>query len=252
MFSILCLLVAVRQKLHVNAYKDELGIILQEASAVKEELESIMNNTVELSRNVTDDIDCRLQEYRDASVLYSAAVALPPAAPVHSALPPSRDDIHQRVPAVLEEPARRRVYEVARDLNVSCRELLDRLKNEGVPVKNHLSLIEPEDLQMAGYSLDSPPVAAGLRQVPNPGPETNGGDVAASARTMPERPAFTPDSRSDEFVLEDLKQAHPYIAVRTLHERGYAVWEIAKMLGRGQGEINLILNITRKKQVQSL
>lgn len=237
-FSLLCLLVAVRQKLHVNAYKDELGIILQEASAVKEELESIMNNTVELSRNVTDDIDCRLQEYRDFSVLHSVS------APVESTqiqktpesdMQPSHPS--RELPA---EPSRRRVYEVARDMNISSRELLERLRSNGIQVKNHLSLIEPDAL--SGCRTDPPP------------PDCH--DVKDMRPLLAAAPDPVPGAaqagESEDFSLEELLRAHPYIAVRTLYERGYQVWEIAKILGRGQGEVNLILNITRKKQAQSI
>jgi len=51
-----------------------------------------------------------------------------------------------------------------------------------------------------------------------------------------------------EEELEKLKEVHPYIAVRTLHAKGYTVNQIARMLDRGQGEVNLILNITKKSK----
>ena len=50
------------------------------------------------------------------------------------------------------------------------------------------------------------------------------------------------------FNQEELRQAHPYLVVPRLYRCGYDLEEIARILGRGQGEIELILNLYKKKQ----
>jgi transposase len=50
------------------------------------------------------------------------------------------------------------------------------------------------------------------------------------------------------FSIDELKTAHPYIAVRTMYENGYSIRQIAQILDRGQGEISLILNLAKRKQ----
>ncbi|MDD2585229.1 MAG: hypothetical protein PHT79_00600 [Syntrophomonadaceae bacterium] len=50
------------------------------------------------------------------------------------------------------------------------------------------------------------------------------------------------EQEPDYFVM------HPYIAVKTLYNNGLTVTEIAKTLGRGQGEVKLILNLCTKKK----
>ena len=49
--------------------------------------------------------------------------------------------------------------------------------------------------------------------------------------------------------IETLRSAHPNITVPRLYNEGYTVSEIAELLGRGQGEIRLILDIQNKKEV---
>ena len=53
----------------------------------------------------------------------------------------------------------------------------------------------------------------------------------------------------EEQYQQELKSAHPYIAVKALTEQGYSVKEIARVLDRSQGEIELIQNINIKKNV---
>jgi hypothetical protein len=51
--------------------------------------------------------------------------------------------------------------------------------------------------------------------------------------------------------LNDIRKAHPYIAVPRLYYEGYTIAEIAGLLEKGQGEIKLILDIQRKREVGS-
>jgi len=51
--------------------------------------------------------------------------------------------------------------------------------------------------------------------------------------------------------MDEIKQAHPYLAGRTPSEQGYDQKEIARILGRGQSEINLIMNLTKRKMASN-
>ncbi len=259
-FSVFCLTLAVRQKLQVDVYKDELGLILQEASAVKDELETIMSSTVELSKSVADNIDSRLNEYRQVVEQQSPAGEASRSINLPTGLDSSK-------PA----PGGRRIYEIARDMNITSKELIIIIRSQGIKVKNHLSVADPEIVTSAVKQ------ANGANILPSAGIRANAGEIQTvqgdgpgetirvvplqtgeSQEWPPEEDAYVavPGSYTGvrdgmDFSMEELRQAHPYIAVRTLHERGLAVWEIAKLLDRGQGEISLILKLTGKKQAQS-
>lgn len=51
--------------------------------------------------------------------------------------------------------------------------------------------------------------------------------------------------------IEELRRAHPYIAVPRLYNEGYTIPEIAEILEKGQGEIRLIIDVNRKREVGS-
>jgi len=53
------------------------------------------------------------------------------------------------------------------------------------------------------------------------------------------------------FSIEDLRKAHPYLVVPRLKEQGWSVQEIAEILGRGLGEIQLILDLHSRKEACS-
>jgi len=53
------------------------------------------------------------------------------------------------------------------------------------------------------------------------------------------------------FSIADLRRAHPSIVVPRLFNDGYSVAEIAELLDRGQGEIRLILDIQKRREVGS-
>lgn len=69
-----------------------------------------------------------------------------------------------------------------------------------------------------------------------------------------DKPARKPDSYTKverpplPFTIEELRRAHPYLVVPRLYERGLSVEEIAEILERGKGEVNLILDIYRKRE----
>ena len=49
--------------------------------------------------------------------------------------------------------------------------------------------------------------------------------------------------------IEDLRQAHPSIVVPRLWNDGYSILEIAELLNRGQGEVRLILDIQKRREI---
>ncbi|MGE5416625.1 MAG: DUF6115 domain-containing protein [Acidobacteriota bacterium] len=53
------------------------------------------------------------------------------------------------------------------------------------------------------------------------------------------------------FYLEDIRRAHPYIIVPRLHNEGYTIPQIAELLDKGQGEIKLILDVQKRREVGS-
>ena len=53
------------------------------------------------------------------------------------------------------------------------------------------------------------------------------------------------------FTIEDLRRAHPSIVVPRLWNDGYSIPEIAELLNRGQGEVRLILDIQKRREISS-
>lgn len=51
------------------------------------------------------------------------------------------------------------------------------------------------------------------------------------------------------FRIEDLRRAHPSIVVPRLFNDGYSIPEIAELLDRGQGEVRLILDVQKRREV---
>jgi len=70
-------------------------------------------------------------------------------------------------------------------------------------------------------------------------------DSISRADTPDDNKRIKRDTPPDDFL--SLQTIHPYIAVKTLLERGYSAKQIAQELNRGQGEINLIINLLNKK-----
>lgn len=59
------------------------------------------------------------------------------------------------------------------------------------------------------------------------------------------------DRKPLPFPVEDLRRAHPSIVVPRLWNDGYTIPEIAELLDRGQGEVRLILDIQKRREVSS-
>ena len=65
------------------------------------------------------------------------------------------------------------------------------------------------------------------------------------------RSAERPNRKALPFSIEDLRRAHPSIVVPRLWNEGYSIPEIAELLNRGQGEVRLILDLQKKREISS-
>lgn len=76
-------------------------------------------------------------------------------------------------------------------------------------------------------------------------------EPVAVAKFSPNAPYVpqTTNANAIPFPVDDLRRAHPSIVVPRLHFEGFSVQEIAELLDRGQGEVQLILDLHRKRQV---
>ncbi|MGE5544334.1 MAG: DUF6115 domain-containing protein [Bacillota bacterium] len=73
-------------------------------------------------------------------------------------------------------------------------------------------------------------------------------------RAPDKKPYRTVERRSKKplpFAVEDLRRAHPSIVVPRLWNAGYSISEIAELLDRGQGEVRLILDIQKRREISS-
>lgn len=159
----LTLLIIYRQNRFLESYRDELAQSINESQAVKEELQSLMMQVVQLSDNMIAGLEHQV-----------------PKGPAHleiSAVPPERE---------LPQPRE-----------------------------------ETEDIRLALRSI-IPPVSH---------------DQAEQVVSFENRNR-TDSGRETTTVYEQ---------VSTLYGEGYSITEIARIMNRGKGEINLILNLNRKR-----
>lgn len=211
----------IKQGNLLKGYTDELAGVITEAENIRKDLIQLMDDALGLSQTLVDDLDARL----------AAQSAITPVSPEYPDTPALTEQPPSKV--IKFNPcnsARIRVYDLARELDLPSRELIAILQNSGIKVTSHMNLVDAgqsralvqEFIQGADYSNM---------------PSDQGTVVITDA------PGAEPE------FMASLQSAHPYLAVRSLYEKGYPVWQIAKILGRGQGEINLILNLSRKKQI---
>lgn len=155
-----------QQRQVIKNYSGNLHELIHEAGAVKRDLETLMDGAVNLSRQIIEDLDKKIQV--------------------------ATTDQAQRA----------------------------EIKN------NNISLLDSNNYQ------DTAEIKEQDKQL---------------VADMPQIDAETSYSIEQE-QEPDYLAMHPYIAVNTLYKKGLNVKEIAKKLGRGQGEVILILNLCAKKK----
>lgn len=296
-----------RQKSFLESCSKELKASLLQAQEVKCDLEEIMLNTINMSRELVDDLERRMKNEAepDADALSAAPSVLPEYAPEPEAAvarvqtekrspeglampaglggsrmpakiesPKSFEqklepDAHiKTMPAAVfisrpqfsrtinhEAPESRtsaggacgpRVHELAEELKTSSKELLTICRQLGLPINHHMKVLSAEQVAAIKAKWFFGEQYAAPQQ---PSFQPN----AAAAGALPEKTGFNKidSDRERQFSMDEIKQAHPYLAVRTLSEQGYDQKEIARILGRGQSEINLIMNLTRRKMASN-
>lgn len=225
---------------------EEFRNTVDEAHIVKTDLDSMLDKSIGLSRAMVDGIDTRLaeleqlqEEARRTQLLIQQItekrVALMEVSSM-AALPANCEDDYSAEEWLEGPPAKGnkiRVYELARELNMNSKELVVTLQDLGFPVNNQLNTLDYE-------------LTLSIRQK-----LTLTSDDKA-VYDMDDRVLSMEDYKhadEQELDIDALREAHPYLAVRTLQEAGYSVCDMAQMLNRGQGEIILIINLINKKKV---
>lgn len=159
----LTLLIIYRQNRFLESYRDELAQIINESQAVKEELQSLMLQVVQLSDSMVAGLE-------------------------------------QQVPkgsAHLEIAAARQTQELRHEM------------------------VETNDIRLALHQI-IPPASHGQADQAVTSLENNNTDSGGEIPTV-------------------------YEQVSTLYGEGHSITEIARIMNRGKGEINLILNLNRKR-----
>lgn len=278
-------------------YSQELNETVNEAMSVRTELQSIMQEAIEISQALVNDFEEKvIPADKAASSMEIAAAKEPNVLNAPEEEKPRKIEIKEVHWEPLISCERIRVYELARELDMSSKELLNIVKDLGFKINNHMNMLDEEQVQLVRENIIGEKqvlveATAEKREEKNtkkepeptsyamPGAEQAGNRInllikdtykaaenysAVNLTETKTEPANHLEKHIEKQVKEDeemlpmpqlgfsvgeMKAAHPYIAVKTLYDKGYTVREIAKLLDRGQGEISLILNIAKKKAV---
>jgi len=233
-----------KQKLFVENYSRDLQASLLEAREVKCDLEEMMLNTINLSRELVDGLESKIPIASKVPAQNVPSVS----AASSQELPQEKKARKQSRP--LPDAAggvKIRVYEMAEEIGMNTREFMRLCQESGFAVSHHMNVMSEEQISYfrQGRHLQQPESKQEVLD-----------EVAYAEESCPEAAECQENCLPQnliqpkmEFSLEEVKQAHPYIAVRMLSEQGFNQKEIAQILDRGQGEVSLILNLAKKKQV---
>lgn len=201
----------------LKSYTEELSNVMNQAQNVKKDLIQLMDDALSLSETLVDEIDTKWESEKNKN--HSADIDLE--------INDNEPELQYTDKVVKFNPGnnnRIRVYDMAREFHISSRELVNMLQDSGLKITSHMNLIDADQVRTLINNIICPSEDRDLLSVSEPDSTSKDTDLAIGLQT-----------------------ANPYTAVPSLYEKGYPVWKIAKMLGRGQGEINLILNLSRKK-----
>lgn len=172
-------------------------------------------------------------------------------------------------PAVHDHrPKKIRIHLLAKELQMTNQALIDIVRNLGIEVHNHMNALderqvalvmntisnsypskpekETSELSLSASKIEVHPVTwSSFPAADNAGAPDN--EAMIPPETIPAPVQAAQPVLGIGFTIEELRNAHPYIAVKTLYDNGYPIRDIAKMLDRGQGEVSLILNLSKKK-----
>lgn len=228
---------------------DEFRSTIDEAHIVKSDLDNMLEKSISISRTMVDDIDYKMAELNQlqneamhTQILIQQIAERRMAVAELSGSVAEVDGLAEESNALSGEmPAKTnkiRVYELARELNMNSKELVVMLQELGFPVNSQLNTLD--------YELSLP-----IRQkiMVNLTGANLGMDSSADNDRVILLDSFKPIDDVSIIDIDALREAHPYLAVRTLQEKGYSICEMAQLLNRGQGEISLIINLINKKRV---
>lgn len=301
-----------RQKSFMESCSKELKASLQQAQEVKCDLEEIMLNTINMSRELVDDLERRLKiDPEPVSAMFTADQTLHSESSMESQLPDSPEKsggarTKAILPAVVLNPGAsfpekvagpklfnqkteagygagtipaalfnsktqltdtlksklpesqtnsdgsgsQRVHELADELKTSSKELLTICQQLGLGINHHMRVLSPPQIEAikAQWFFGEPLTLQKTQTQPSFQTEIVSVSNPSQEKMVLNNVGF---ERGQQFSIEEIKQAHPYLAVRTLSEQGYDLKEIARILGRGQSEVNLIINLTKRKMASN-
>lgn len=232
-----------KQKLFAEHYSRDLQASLQQAREVKCDLEEMMLNTITLSRELVDGLEVKTTASSEAEV---ENIPLVPTVPVPEPPQALKSKKYSRRATAKTGDSKIRVYEMAEELGMNTRDFMQLCKECGFAINHHMNVMSEEQIQyfrqgrqMKQLEIEDAPVEEIL-----PWEDTH---LETTDEPKP-NPLTRRKPSPMDFTLEEINQAHPYIAVRMLSEQGFNQKEIAQILDRGQGEVSLILNLSKRKQ----
>jgi AraC-like DNA-binding protein len=211
--------ILIKQGTLLKSYTDDLSHVIAQAQEVRKDLIELMDDALGLSQTIVDDLDSKLVEAEKSSQ--------------NTLISEENDkELEQEYPnkVVKLNPgntSRLRVYDLAREFHISSRELVSILQSCGLKINSHMNLIDAEQARFLLNNIN------------------HFGEINPSSTQLHIGTSASGNNEAD--FIAGLQSAHPYMAVRSLYEKGYPIWQIAKILERGQGEISLILNLSKKK-----
>jgi|ADurb_Oil_03_Slu_FD_contig_123_26888_length_2033_multi_3_in_2_out_0_2 hypothetical protein len=217
----------------------ELKNTILEARLVQDDLNSMLEKSLDVSREIVMSIDTRMIRVNEQEMEKQ----------VSSPQLPADNNNYQVKPK-----AKIRIYELARILGVNSRDLIHRMQAAGYSYDNPLNTL---DEVTAGIIIDkinseNKDEMDNLIQIQNQPPDEIAGQENQPAQLVNITDQVTCNNPMEiedlEAWVESLKKAHPYVAVKALADKGYSIRSIAKLLERGQGEVSLILNLVNKKR----
>lgn len=219
--------VLVRREGLTNSFQELKGAI-SEARMVRDDLNSMLEKSLDISREIVNSIDSRMAGTGPGETIEE--------------LNPSPAEDSERGSGKI------RIYELARALGINSKELLAKLQAMGHAYNSPLNTVDENTAAQIQERLmlrtGTPDIRLESRDNNQMIIEPGVTDAAKSC----DHGSASDNYQEAEVRIEALQEAHPYLAVKTLADQGYSVKAIAKLLNRGQGEVGLILNLLNKKR----
>lgn len=257
-------------------YSQELNDTLNEAMNVRIELESMMENAIQISQTFVDKYEEKISRFPEISTQPEIITqpTVPDFAQEERIIAPVVNMVSTETKEdneLLVKLPKTRVHELASELQMSSKELIQLIRSLGIQVNSHMNALDDKQLTLIKQAMNAnlnteqesriiEPTPINLQDLNQPEPKGSLLDLIVdneclnneingdfSLNETKSRQLEAQPLQGLEFSMDELKKAHPYLAVKTMYDHGYPIWEIAKLLGRGQGEVSLILNLAKKK-----